>query len=186
MLCNASIDNHFIWQKQMMGGSPDILRSAQEGGSSGHAESLAATLAEHQQHLASFQVLINQLKDVAPTIQKSISECTETVNCLTSNLTPHLLNRHHSQSTPPIQAQSSGRMESSTDDVSELTSRMSNVQLDKVSVSPSTLKLPQLFSMTPSSGKLEMCKGGMVMLLKPVKRRTFLLVNLWMLLQITK
>lgn len=30
---------------------------------------------------------------------------------------------------------------------------MSNVQLDKVSVSPSTLKLPQLFSMTPSSGK---------------------------------
>ncbi|KAL5080578.1 hypothetical protein RYX36_008999 [Vicia faba] len=135
------------------GEGPDILRSAQEGGSSGHAESLAATLAEHQQHLASFQVLINQLKDVAPTIQKSISECTETVNCLTSNLTPHLLNRHHSQSTPPIQAQSSGRMESSTDDVSELTSRMSNVQLDKVSVSPSTLKLPQLFSMTPSSGK---------------------------------
>lgn len=43
--------------------------------------------------------------------------------------------------------------ESSTDDISELTSRMSNVQLDKVSVSPSTLKLPQLFSMTPSSGK---------------------------------
>jgi hypothetical protein len=31
---------------------------------------------------------------------------------------------------------------------------MSNVQLDKVSVSPSTLKLPQLFSMTPSSGKV--------------------------------
>lgn len=30
---------------------------------------------------------------------------------------------------------------------------MSNVQLDKVSVTPSTLKLPQLFSMTPSSGK---------------------------------
>lgn len=30
---------------------------------------------------------------------------------------------------------------------------MSNVQLDKVSVSPPTLKLPQLFSLTPSSGK---------------------------------
>lgn len=135
------------------GEGPDILRSAQEGSSSGHAESLAATLAEHQQHLASFQVLINQLKDVAPTIQKSISECTEKVNCLASNLTPHLLNRHHSQSTSPIQAQSSGRMESGTDDVGELASRMSNVQLDKVSVSPSTLKLPQLFSMTPSSGK---------------------------------
>ncbi|MCI11755.1 haus augmin-like complex subunit 6, partial [Trifolium medium] len=76
-------------------------------------------------------VLINQLKDVAPTIQKSISECTEKVNCLSSNLTPHLLNRHHSQSSSPIQAQSSGRMESSTDDVGELASRMSNVQLDK-------------------------------------------------------
>jgi hypothetical protein len=136
------------------GEGPDILRSAQEGGSSGHAESLAATLAEHQQHLASFQVLINQLKDVAPTIQKSISECTEKVNCLASNLTPHLSNRHHNQSSSPIQAQSSGRMESSTDDVGELASRMSNVQLDKVSVSPSTLKLPQLFSMTPSSGKV--------------------------------
>jgi len=33
------------------------LRSGQEEGSSGHAESLAATLAEHQQHLASFQVM---------------------------------------------------------------------------------------------------------------------------------
>lgn len=30
---------------------------------------------------------------------------------------------------------------------------MSNVQLDKASVSPATLKLPQLFSLTPSSGK---------------------------------
>jgi len=39
------------------GEGPDILRSAQEGSSSGHAECLAATLAEHQQHLASFQVM---------------------------------------------------------------------------------------------------------------------------------
>ncbi|XP_020229046.1 AUGMIN subunit 6 isoform X2 [Cajanus cajan] len=133
------------------GEGPDILRSAQEGGSSGHAESLAATLAEHQQHLASFQVLINQLKDVAPTIQKSISECTEKVNCIASNLPP--MNRHNGQSTSPIQTQSSGRMDNSTDDVSELSSRISNIQLDKVSVSPPTLKLPQLFSLTPSSGK---------------------------------
>lgn len=43
--------------------------------------------------------------------------------------------------------------ESSSDDVGEMSSRMSNVQLDKVSVSPPTLKLPQLFSLTPSSGK---------------------------------
>ncbi|MED6222403.1 AUGMIN subunit 6 [Stylosanthes scabra] len=133
------------------GEGPDILRSAQEGGSSGHAESLAATLAEHQQHLASFQVLINQLKDVAPTIQKSISECTEKVNCIASNLPQ--MNRHHGRSTSPIQAHNSGRMDSSTDDVVEVTSRLSNVQLDKVSVSPPTLKLPQLFSLTPSSGK---------------------------------
>ncbi|KAE9619879.1 putative HAUS augmin-like complex subunit 6 [Lupinus albus] len=133
------------------GEGPDILRSAQEGSSSGHAESLSATLAEHQQHLASFQVLINQLKDVTPAIKKSISECTEKVNCITSNLPP--VTRHHNQSTSPIQAHSNGRMDSSTDDVGEVTSRISNVQLDKASVSPATLKLPQLFSLTPSSGK---------------------------------
>ncbi|XP_061374059.1 AUGMIN subunit 6-like [Gastrolobium bilobum] len=135
------------------GEGPDILQSAQEGGSSGHAESLAATLAEHQQHLASFQVLINQLKEVAPTIQKSISECKEKVNCISSYLPP--INRNHGGSTmSPIQAQRSGRMVIIVpDDVGELTSRISNVHLDKVSVSPPTLKLPQLFSLTPSSGK---------------------------------
>ncbi|KAF2316476.1 hypothetical protein GH714_041817 [Hevea brasiliensis] len=37
------------------GEGPDLLRSAHEAGASGHVESLAATLAEHQQHLASFQ-----------------------------------------------------------------------------------------------------------------------------------
>jgi hypothetical protein len=36
---------------------PGILRSAQGGGSSGHPESLAATLVKHQQRLASFQVM---------------------------------------------------------------------------------------------------------------------------------
>ncbi|GKV07881.1 hypothetical protein SLEP1_g19587 [Rubroshorea leprosula] len=39
------------------GEGPDILRGSQDGSTSGHAESLAATLAEHQQHLASFQVV---------------------------------------------------------------------------------------------------------------------------------
>ncbi|KHG03135.1 HAUS augmin-like complex subunit 6 [Gossypium arboreum] len=81
------------------GEGPDILRSAHDGGTSGHAESLAATLAEHQQHLASFQ-------------------------------------------------------ESSSDDVGDITSKMSTVQLEKISASPPALKLPQLFSLTPnSSGK---------------------------------
>ncbi|XVF16262.1 hypothetical protein REPUB_Repub10bG0016200 [Reevesia pubescens] len=135
------------------GEGPDILQSAQDGGTSGHAESLAATLAEHQQHLASFQVLINQLKEVAPTIQKSISECTEKVNSISSNL-PSMA-KHRGQATSPIQAQSSGRtLESSSDDAVDITSRMSTVQLDKISASPPALKLPQLFSLTPnSSGK---------------------------------
>ncbi|KAK6928473.1 HAUS augmin-like complex subunit 6, N-terminal, partial [Dillenia turbinata] len=37
------------------GEGPDILRNSHEGGASGHAESLATTLAEHRQHLASIQ-----------------------------------------------------------------------------------------------------------------------------------
>ncbi|KAL5581298.1 hypothetical protein UlMin_013740 [Ulmus minor] len=135
------------------GEGPEILRSARDGGSSGHAESLAATLSEHQQHLASFQVLINQLKDVAPAIQKSISECTEKVNSISSNLPP-MINRP-GRSTSPIQGQNSGRtLDSTTDDITEVTSKMSSVQLDKVSASPPALKLPQLFTLTPnSSGK---------------------------------
>ncbi|PON95272.1 HAUS augmin-like complex subunit [Trema orientale] len=134
------------------GEGPEILRSAHDGGSSGHAESLAATLAEHQQHLASFQVLINQLKEVAPTIQKSISECTEKVNSISSNLPPTV--KHPGRSTSPIQAHSSRSLESNTDDIAEVTSKMSTVQLEKVSASPPALKLPQLFTLTPnSSGK---------------------------------
>ncbi|XP_057437451.1 AUGMIN subunit 6-like isoform X2 [Lotus japonicus] len=134
------------------GEGPDILRSAQEGGSSSHAESLSATLAEHQQHLVSFQVLINQLKEIAPTLQKSISECSEKVIYIASNLPP--MNKHHGQLTSPIQGQSSGRMDGSAGDVGQVTLRISNDRFDKVSVTPPTLKLPQLFSSTPtSSGK---------------------------------
>ncbi|KAK5783240.1 hypothetical protein PVK06_037748 [Gossypium arboreum] len=136
------------------GEGPDILRSAHDGGTSGHAESLAATLTEHQQHLASFQVLINQLKEVAPSIQKSISECTEKLNGISSNL-PSMA-KHCGQTTSPMLAQSSRRtLESSSDDVGDITSKMSAVQLEKNSASPPALKLPQLFSLTPnSSGKV--------------------------------
>ncbi|TYJ08423.1 hypothetical protein E1A91_A11G073700v1 [Gossypium mustelinum] len=136
------------------GEGPDILRSAHDGGTSGHAESLAATLTEHQQHLASFQVLINQLKEVAPSIQKSISECTEKLNGISSNL-PSMA-KHRGQTTSPMLAQSSRRtLESSSDDVGDITSKMSAVQLEKNSASPPALKLPQLFSLTPnSSGKV--------------------------------
>ncbi|CDY42556.1 BnaA04g10570D [Brassica napus] len=134
------------------GEGPDILRTANDGGTSGHVESLAATLTEHQQHLASFQVLINQLKEVSPAIQKSILECTEKVNNLPPTLPP--ATRSNGQAASLLQSQGSGRItEGVSNDVAELTSKMSNVQLEKVSASP-TLKLPQLFSSTPtSSGK---------------------------------
>lgn len=132
------------------GEGPEILRGAHDGGTSGHAESLSATLAEHQQHLASLQVLINQLKEVAPGIQKSISECTEKVNNISLSLPSVTKHPVRSMSTP-MQAQTSGRTSvSSADEVSEVTSKMSSIQLDKVSASP-TLKLPQLFSLTPNS-----------------------------------
>ncbi|KAI3463077.1 hypothetical protein Pfo_019740 [Paulownia fortunei] len=133
------------------GEGPDLLRSVHDGGTSSHAGSLAETLAEHRQHLDSIQVLINQLKDVAPTIQNSISELMDEVNSLSSNLPPVMKLRSNS----PIQAQSSGRaLESGSDEVVEMTSRLSFVQLEKVSASPPTLKLPPLFSSTPnSSGK---------------------------------
>ncbi|KAJ6754363.1 AUGMIN SUBUNIT 6-LIKE [Salix purpurea] len=166
------------------GEGPDILRSVLDGGTSGHAESLAATLAEHQQHLSSFQLhlddglmllnmlgisellvilhilhgskflgLIDQLNEVVPTIQNSISECTEKVNNVSSSQPP--MAKHCGRATSPIQAQSSGRtLETSSDNVVEVTSKISTVQLDKVSASPPALKLPQLFSLTPnSSGK---------------------------------
>ncbi|GJZ20820.1 augmin subunit 6 [Tanacetum coccineum] len=121
------------------GEGPDLLRSANDGGTSGHAESLAATLAEHRQHLANLafscqhlcqllragdiiilftlvpaQVLVNQLKGVAPAIQNSISEL------------------------------------SSSDVVTDVTSRLSSVHIDKVSSSPAALKLPPLFSLRPN------------------------------------
>ncbi|XP_047950813.1 AUGMIN subunit 6 [Salvia hispanica] len=133
------------------GEGPQLLQSGHDGDTSSHAESLAATLAEHRQHLDSIQVLINQLKDVAPTIQNSISELTEEVNSISSNPPPVMNFRLNS----PIQTQSSGRtLESSVDDVAEITSRLSSIQIENVSASPPTLKLPPLFSSTPcSSGK---------------------------------
>ncbi|CAL5325634.1 unnamed protein product [Camellia sinensis] len=132
------------------GEGPELLRSAHDCSTSGHTESLAATLSEHQQHLTSIQVLINQMKDVAPAIQNSITEVTEEVNSISSNLPP--VTQHDGRSTSSIQAQSTGRtMESSNDEIADVTSRLSTVQLEKVSASPSALKLPPLFSATPNS-----------------------------------
>ncbi|KAM7509230.1 hypothetical protein LguiA_019683 [Lonicera macranthoides] len=139
------------------GEGPELLRSSHNGGTSGHAESLASTLSEHRQHLTSIQVLINQLKEVAPAIQNSISELTDEVNSISTNLPP--MTNHHGRSNSPTLAQSSGRtLECSSDEVNEVTSRLSNVQLEKVSASPTALKLPPLFSLTPNSSG----KGGNV------------------------
>ncbi|KAF9596952.1 hypothetical protein IFM89_014596 [Coptis chinensis] len=70
------------------GEGPELLRRAHDAGTSGHAKSLASVLAEHRQHLASIQVLINQLKDSAPALEKSISELTAEVNTISSTLPP--------------------------------------------------------------------------------------------------
>ncbi|GAB4847931.1 AUGMIN subunit 6 [Ancistrocladus abbreviatus] len=137
------------------GEGPELLRSAQEGGATGHTESLAATLAEHRQHLASIQILINQLKEVAPVIRQSIGELTEEVNSIYSRLPP--LNKHTGRTTSPMQAQSSRTMGGCNDEIVEVTSKMSNVQHEKASASP-TLKLPPLLSLTPNSSG----KGGNV------------------------
>ncbi|KAI7741932.1 hypothetical protein M8C21_024311, partial [Ambrosia artemisiifolia] len=50
------------------GEGPDLLRSANDGSTSGHAESLAATLAEHRQHLA------NNENDYFRNLKKSVRE----------------------------------------------------------------------------------------------------------------
>lgn len=54
------------------------------------------------------QVLINQLKEVSPAIQKSISECTEKVNSLPPTLPPAM--RSNGQAASLLQSQGSGRI----------------------------------------------------------------------------
>ncbi|XP_059284825.1 AUGMIN subunit 6-like isoform X1 [Lycium ferocissimum] len=135
------------------GDGPELLRSSQDDGMSGHAESLGATLAEHRQHLASIQVLINQLKEVAPAIQNSITQLTDEVNSVSSSLLP--MAENHARSHSLVQGQNSRRTsENSPDEVAEMTSKMSSMHFEKASASSPALKLPPLFSLTPnSSGK---------------------------------
>ncbi|XXG62340.1 hypothetical protein AAC387_Pa05g0713 [Persea americana] len=133
------------------GEGPELLRSSSDNGSSSHSESLAATLSEHRQHLASIQVFINQLKEVVPAIQESISELTEEVNSISSAVP---MAKYDGRLMSPIQAQSSGRtaQENGTDEVTEVASKLSAIQLEKTPNSLA-LKLPHLFSLTPTSGK---------------------------------
>ncbi|XP_020107127.1 AUGMIN subunit 6 [Ananas comosus] len=127
------------------GEGPELLRSVSDSDTSGHAESLAATLAEHRQHLVSIQGLISQLKEAIPAMQKSISELTEEVNIISASTIDEL------DARPSVQSQSIGRpLENSSDELAEVTTRLSSIQIDKAASSPA-LKLPHLFSLTPNS-----------------------------------
>ncbi|KAJ1279129.1 hypothetical protein BS78_04G132100 [Paspalum vaginatum] len=131
------------------GEGPELLRSACDGETTTHSDSLTATLAEHRQHLVSIQGLINQLKESIPAMQQSIEELSEEVNSVSCNpIDP--LNARLSLS---IQNARLGRSEESSSEVSEMTYKLSSTHLDKPGGNPA-LKLPPLFSLTPcSSGK---------------------------------
>ncbi|URE29008.1 hypothetical protein MUK42_06892 [Musa troglodytarum] len=129
------------------GEGPELLRSSSDNVTSGHAESLAVTLAEHRQHLVSIQGLISQLKEAIPAMQKSIADLTEEVENISSTTMDGFNAR------PTLNMQSQGTQDIVTDDVIKLNSRLSSLQLEKASTSP-VLKLPHLISLAPnSSGK---------------------------------
>ncbi|KAM3273334.1 hypothetical protein ACQJBY_042941 [Aegilops geniculata] len=128
------------------GEGPELLRSASDSEISSHADSLTATLAEHRQHLVSIQGLINQLKEAIPAMQQSITKLSEEVNSVPSNLMDQTNSRQLS-----VQNTVLGRPEQeSSGEVSEMTSKLCSTQIVKAGSSPA-LKLPPLFSLTPSS-----------------------------------
>ncbi|KAF7071342.1 hypothetical protein CFC21_076685 [Triticum aestivum] len=128
------------------GEGPELLRSASDSETSSHADSLTATLAEHRQHLVSIQGLINQLKEAIPAMQQSITKLSEEVNSVPSNLMDQTNSRQLS-----VQNTVLGRPEQeSSGEVSEMTSKLCSTQIGKAGSSPA-LKLPPLFSLTPSS-----------------------------------
>ncbi|XP_052141317.1 AUGMIN subunit 6 [Oryza glaberrima] len=128
------------------GDGPELLRSASDGETSTHADSLTATLAEHRQHLVSIQGLINQLKEAIPAMQQSIADLSEEVNSVSSNPMDKIISRL----SPSVQNSGFGRAEESSSELLEMTSKLSSTHLDKAGSSPA-LKLPPLFSLTPSS-----------------------------------
>nr|CAB3484068.1 unnamed protein product [Digitaria exilis] len=127
------------------GEGPELLRSASDGETSTHADSLTATLAEHRQHLVSIQGLINQLKEAIPAMQLSIEELSEEVNSVSNPM-----DKLNSRLQLSVQNTGLGRSEESSSEVSEINSKLSSTHLDKPGGSPA-LKLPPLFSLTPSS-----------------------------------
>ncbi|KAG8058916.1 hypothetical protein GUJ93_ZPchr0002g23441 [Zizania palustris] len=128
------------------GDGPELLRSVSDGETSTHADSLTATLAEHRQHLVSIQGLINQLKEAIPAMQQSIADLSEEVNSTSSNPMDQMISRL----SPSMQKSGLGRSEESSSELSDMTSKLSLTHLDKPGGSPA-LKLPPLFSLTPSS-----------------------------------
>ncbi|KAL5207548.1 hypothetical protein ABZP36_031983 [Zizania latifolia] len=128
------------------GDGPELLRSVSDGETSTHADSLTATLAEHRQHLVSIQGLINQLKEAIPAMQQSIADLSEEVNSTSSNPMDQMISRL----SPSMQKSGLGRSEESSSELSDMTSKLSLTHLDKAGGSPA-LKLPPLFSFTPSS-----------------------------------
>ncbi|KAE8777001.1 AUGMIN subunit 6 [Hordeum vulgare] len=128
------------------GEGPELLRSAFDSETSSHADSLTATLAEHRQHLVSIQGLINQLKEAIPAMQQSITELSEEVNSVPSNS----MDQTNSRQLLSVQNTVLGRPEESSGGVSEMTSKLCSTQISKAGSSPA-LKLPPLFSLTPSS-----------------------------------
>nr|CAB3446521.1 unnamed protein product [Digitaria exilis] len=127
------------------GEGPELLRSASDVETSTHADSLTATLAEHRQHLVSVQGLINQLKEAIPALQLSIEELSEEVNSVSNPM-----DKLNSRLQLSVQNTGLGRSEESSSEASEITSKLSSTHLDKPGGSPA-LKLPPLFSLTPSS-----------------------------------
>ncbi|XP_020574897.1 AUGMIN subunit 6-like [Phalaenopsis equestris] len=133
------------------GEGSELLHCLSENGSNGHTESLAATLAEHKQHLVSLQELVNQLKAAVPTMQKSIMELTKEVN----TFSPISIDVCQKKSISPVESHSNGRtanivrssltQENTTHAIVEMASNLSSKASDKPA-----LKLPHLFNLTPS------------------------------------
>ncbi|CAL9187386.1 unnamed protein product [Musa hybrid cultivar] len=131
------------------GEGPELLRTSSENDASGHAEFLATTLAEHRQHLVSIQGLISQLKEAIPAMQKSIAELTEEVESISSST----MDGFNARSILSMQSQVP--QDIVADEVIELNSRLSSLQLENVSKSP-VLKLPHLISLAPNSSAKSM------------------------------
>ncbi|XP_044949623.1 AUGMIN subunit 6 isoform X3 [Hordeum vulgare subsp. vulgare] len=90
--------------------------------------------------------LINQLKEAIPAMQQSITELSEEVNSVPSNS----MGQTNSRQLLSVQNTVLGRPEESSGGVSEMTSKLCSTQISKAGSSPA-LKLPPLFSLTPSS-----------------------------------